>query len=167
MATRPISFCSQSILYKMVIIYRSSSQSCSQSLGECFPILLHHPSPCMRGVIMCIHICKYECVCTNEGACRDLRLTWGIFSVAPHFIYWGRSSHLNPELTIWFLGLTSLIIPLMCFQVLWLQDSHTCLSFKGMLGSEFWLSRSCRECFPYSTISQSCIILIIIILMTI
>lgn len=102
MATFHTSSCLHSILYRMVITYRSSSQSCSQSLSECFPILLHYFPPCVCGVIMCIHICKYECVCTCEGACRDQRLTWGIFSMAPHFIYWGRISHLKPELVIWF-----------------------------------------------------------------
>lgn len=70
-----------------------------------------HMCMCVVHVYMCAHVCAHVCLCVRWEGRRvslEARLRCHFSLIALYLVYWGRVSHLNPELSHLFARLTSL-----------------------------------------------------------
>ena len=110
---------------------------------------------CLHG---CVQVCMHGCVymCAEARGCSQMSLL-----TTSHIIYWGRVSHLNPELMDlaslagWPASLLQiyLSLPPWC----WFQPSHhSCLLFVPMLGNQLQASALFSRNFPTGPLPQPC-----------
>lgn len=82
----------------------------------------------------CFHVCRHMCACMHVCLCGDQR--W--MPIAVYFMFWGRTSHLNPELAYSVSPVSQLVLVVHVF-------THSV----WVLGSELGSSCLCGECFTH------------------